>query len=62
MSPKKKMGRPTDDPKELSIRIRISAEDDRKLKYCSAILGKPMSEIVRLGINEIYNHLEETKK
>jgi len=58
MAPKK-MGRPTDAPKELSVRIRLSAEDDRKLKYCSALLGKTMSEIVRMGISEVYNRIKK---
>jgi len=37
----------------------LSAEDDRKLKYCSALLGKTMSEIVRMGISEVYNRIKK---
>lgn len=56
MAPK---GRPTDDPKILSTRIRLSEEDVHKLDYCCEKTGKKKSEIIRLGIKEVYEELKK---
>lgn len=57
MSPK--MGRPTDDPKGHSLKIRMSDEDVRMLEYCAKVTGMKKSEIIRQGIREIYERLIE---
>ncbi len=57
MSPR--TGRPTDEPKTLSTRIRLSEEDVAMLEYCSKETGMKKSELIRLGIKKVY---EETKK
>ncbi|MDE7104740.1 MAG: ribbon-helix-helix protein, CopG family [Ruminococcus sp.] len=51
MSPK---GRPTNDPKTLNTRIRLSEEDVRLLEYCSEKTGLTKAEIMRQGIREVY--------
>ena len=56
MSPK---GRPTDNPKILSTRIRLSEEDIKRLEYCSEKTGMKKSEIIRLGIKEVYEKLKK---
>lgn len=56
MSPK---GRPTDDPKNLSTRIRLSEEDVQRLEYCAEKTGMTKSEIIRLGIKEVYEKLKK---
>lgn len=56
MSPK---GRPTDDPKTLSTRIRLSEEDVQRLEYCAEKTGMTKSEIIRLGIREVYEKLKK---
>lgn len=56
MSPK---GRPTDDPKTLSTRIRLSEEDVQRLEYCAEKTGMTKSEIIRLGIREVYENLKK---
>ena len=48
MSPK---GRPTEDPKTLSTRIRLSAEDVQRLDYCA--------KIIRQGIKAVYEGLKK---
>lgn len=53
------MGRPTDEPKTFSIRIRLSQTDIKVLDYCSKALGKPKSEIIRLGIKEVYKKIKK---
>lgn len=57
MSPK--MGRPTDDPKTLSTRIRFSEADIKRLEYCAEKLGVTKAEVIRQGIKEVY---EKVKK
>lgn len=57
MSPQ--IGRPTDDPKTLSTRIRLSQDDIDMLNYCVEITGKTKSEIIRQGIKVIYQGLKK---
>ena len=57
MSPK--TGRPTDDPKTLSTRIRLSEEDIKRLEYCSEKTGLTKAEIIRQGIKEVYEKLKK---
>lgn len=56
MSPK---GRPTDNPKTLSTRIRLSEEDTMRMEYCAEKLGITKSEVIRQGIREIYERLKK---
>ena len=57
MSPR--TGRPTDEPKNLSTRIRLSDEDVSMLEYCCKITGKNKSEIIRLGIKKVYDEIKK---
>ena len=50
-------GRPTDDPKRLSTRIRLSESDIDKLKFCQSKTGKTKAEIIREGIDKVYQEL-----
>ncbi len=52
-------GRPTDDPKNLNTRIRLSDKDTEKLEYCCKITGKKKSEIIREGIDKVYTELKK---
>lgn len=53
------MGRPTNDPKDINSRIRLSKTDAEKLEYCSKVLGKPKAEIIRIGIDKVYQELKK---
>lgn len=57
-----KMGRPTDDPKRHETRIRMTDEDLRILEYCSSKLGKTKSDVIRMGIREIYKNVKSKVK
>ena len=57
MSPR--TGRPTDNPKTLNTRIRMSKEDIDKLEYCCKKTGKLKSEIIREGIDRVYKELKK---
>lgn len=56
MSPK---GRPTNDPKTLNTRIRLSEEDIKRLEYCAEKTGLTKAEIIRQGIKEVYEKIKE---
>lgn len=56
MSPK---GRPTNDPKTLSTRIRMSDEDIKRLEYCAEKTGLTKAEIIRQGIKEVYEKIRK---
>ena len=56
----KKLGRPTDSRKDSEIRVRANPETIRKLLVCSEKLNTNKSEIVRKGIDKMYDDLENT--
>lgn len=55
----KKMGRPTDNPKNTELKVRISEEDNKKLEFCITHSNKNKSEIVREGIDKVYKELKK---
>lgn len=58
MSPR--TGRPTDDPKKLNTRIRLSEEDVKLLNYCAEKTGLTKAEIIRQGIREVYAKIKNS--
>lgn len=56
---KKKMGRPTNDPKSYRVSFRLSEEDVEKINFCTEKTGKSKTDIIRNGISEIYNKIKE---
>lgn len=59
MSPK--TGRPTDDPKRKALNMRVSEATIEKLEYCQNKTGWTKAEIVRQGIEAVYNTLKDTE-
>lgn len=55
----KKMGRPTDNPQDGIIKIRADKQLIAKLHKCSEKLNISRSDVVRKGINDIYDSLEK---
>lgn len=58
---KKKMGRPytADSPKTVVKRARMSEDDVKKLKECCLALGLSESDILRMGIDEVYQKIKK---
>lgn len=56
MSPR--TGRPTDNPKQLSTRVRLSQEDVDRLEYCADKTGQSKADIIRQGIKSVYDRLK----
>lgn len=57
MSPR--TGRPTEDPKKTRLELRLSDGDTKKLDFCCRTLGLTKSEVIRRGIDKVY---QEAKK
>jgi len=57
MSPR--TGRPTDDPKNTKVTIRMSDDDVEKLEYCSKVAGLSKTDVLRKGLDEVYKSLQK---
>lgn len=49
-----KMGRPTDNPKNAMIRVRMDEDTVKMLDECADSLKSSRSEIIRAGVKKIY--------
>ena len=56
---KKKMGRPTDNPKNISVKFQADDETFDKLKECSEKLKVSRAEVIRQGIHKVHDGLEK---
>lgn len=55
------IGRPTEDRKENRLQFRLSDGDIEKLDYCCKVLSLTKAEIIRQGIEEIYQKVRKHK-
>ena len=53
----KKMGRPTDNPKDISLKVLLDKDTAGKLEECSHVLKVSKAEVMRRGVNEVYKGL-----
>lgn len=53
------MGRPTTNPRNIELKVRISNEDKERLDYCTKNSNKTKSEIVREGIEKVYSEIKK---
>jgi len=56
MSPR---GRPTEERKELTVRLRMAPSETEILDYCCEKTGLTRSEVIRLGIQKVYEGIKE---
>lgn len=54
----KKMGRPTDNPKHVSVKFMADDETFKKLKDCSEKLKVSRAEVIRQSIHRLHDDLE----
>lgn len=57
--PQKKMGRPTENIKDTMIRVRADKDTIDRLDECVNLLDSNRSEIIRKGIDKIYDDLKK---
>ncbi|MDP4119666.1 MAG: CopG family transcriptional regulator [Bacillota bacterium] len=55
----KKMGRPTDNPKDISLKIRLDNDTAKKLDECIEEIKVSKAEIVRRGIHKVHDDLKK---
>ncbi len=53
----KKIGRPTDNPKTVSLKVMLDQDTLEMLEECVKSLGISKAEILRRGVREIYKGL-----
>jgi len=51
--PSKKMGRPTDSPKNIKLQIRVDEQIIKDLDECAEQLNSNRSDVVRKGIQKV---------
>ena len=49
---------PSDDSRDKTVRARMSTEELEKLNFCCIATGKTKSEIIREGIDKVYQELK----
>lgn len=52
------MGRPTDNPKTVSVKFLADAETFQLLKECSEKMGVSRAEVIRKGIHLVHDDLD----
>ncbi len=55
----KKLGRPTNNPKDIVLKIRMDKNTNDKLIKCSEEMQAPKAEVVRQGIHKMYDGLKK---
>ncbi|WP_050697312.1 ribbon-helix-helix domain-containing protein [Anaeromassilibacillus senegalensis] len=55
----KKLGRPTDNPKEIVLKIRLDKGSEEMLKECRDQMKLSKAEIIRRGIKLMHDGLEK---
>ena len=51
------MGRPTDNPKNISLKVRLDEDTSKKLDECVRVLEVSKAEVMRQGVNKVYKDL-----
>ena len=55
----KKIGRPTNEPKNNVLQIRTSDEFTRKLDFCCEHTNMTKADVIRLGVEKVYEELKK---
>lgn len=55
----KKMGRPTDNPKDITMKIRFDKGTSEKLAECSEKMDISKAEVVRRGVQKMHDDLDK---
>ena len=53
------MGRPTDNPKDISLKVRLDNDTAQKLEESSETLNVSKAEVVRQGIHKVHSGLKK---
>ena len=53
------MGRPTDNPKDITLKVYFDKETSEKLDDCVQTLEVSKSEIIRRGVHKVHDDLKK---
>lgn len=53
---------PSEKPKDRGYRLRVSDEDLAKLDYCVKVLGLTKADVIRQGIDRMYDEARQKDK
>jgi predicted DNA-binding protein len=54
-----RIGRPKkENARNIKVDTRLTIEEEEKLNYCCEVLGLTKAEVVRKGIDNVYNELK----
>ena len=53
------MGRPTDNPKDISLKVRLDKETAERLDECAKKLEVSKAEVIRRGIHKVHDDLKK---
>nr|WP_314515040.1 hypothetical protein [uncultured Peptostreptococcus sp.] len=62
MNTNKKLGRPTDNPRNKRMSLKLTNDEMNMLEFCSKEMNEPRVNIISLGIKKVYNELKKNKK
>lgn len=51
------MGRPTDNPKDIALKVRLDKATAEKLDECVKIMEVSKAEVLRQGVHKVYDDL-----
>jgi len=51
------MGRPTDNPKDIALKVHLDKETAKKLDDCIQALNVSKSEVMRRGVHKVHDDL-----
>lgn len=54
-----KLGRPTNSPKNVMIRVRMDEETVKTMDECAKQLNTTRSEVIRTGIKKVYAEIKK---
>ncbi len=55
----KKMGRPTDNPKDILLKVLLDKDTAEKLDECSQALKVSKAEVMRRGVHKVHGDLQK---
>lgn len=61
METKKKMGRPTNNPRTKNLNIRISEKELEMLRECSEFLEITRANVLMMGLEKVYKKIKNKK-
>ena len=59
MSPLKKGQKLTDNPKNVSLNLRLTKSEAEDLQYCADILSTTRTKVINMGVQKIKEEIEK---